>query len=177
VFDNKIVGGVVPKNFIPAVEDGVREYLSAGPLGFPVVDIYVALYDGQFHAVDSSEIAFKTAGRIAMTEGMPRCDPVLLEPICKVDVAVPNEHTSKANQVISGRRGQILGFDSRPGWRGWDVVTAHIPQSEMHDLIVELRSLTQGVGTYTWSFDHLQELTGRLADHVLAQHKSPKAAE
>jgi elongation factor G len=177
VFDNKIVGGVVPKNFIPAVEDGVREYLNHGPMGFPVVDVYVALFDGQYHSVDSSELAFKTAARIAMSEGMPKCDPVLLEPICKVDIAVPSEHTSKANQIISGRRGQILGFDARPGWPGWDVVTAHLPQSEMHDLIVELRSLTQGVGTYTWAFDHLQELTGRLADHVLAQQKQAKVAE
>lgn len=177
VFENKIVGGVVPKNFIPAVEEGVREYLNHGPMGFPVVDVYVSLYDGQYHSVDSSELAFKTAARLAMTEGMPKCDPVLLEPICKVDIAVPNEHTSKVNQIISGRRGQILGFDARPGWPGWDVVTAHLPQAEMHDLIVELRSLTQGVGTYTWSFDHLQELTGRLADQVLAQHKQAKAAE
>lgn len=171
-FDNRIVGGVVPKNFIPAVEDGVREYLSHGPLGFPVVDLAVALFDGQYHTVDSSELAFKTAARIAMTEGMPKCDPVLLEPVVRVDIAIPNEHTSKVNGLISGRRGQILGFDARPGWPGWDVLTANLPQSEMHDLIVELRSLTQGTGTYTWAFDHLQELTGRLADQVLAHNKA-----
>ncbi len=175
-FDNRIVGGVVPKNFIPAVEDGVREYLNHGPLGFPVVDVAVALFDGQYHAVDSSELAFKTAARIAMSEGMPKCEPVLLEPIVRVDIAVPSEHTSKVNGLVSGRRGQILGFDARPGWPGWDVLTANLPQSEMHDLIVELRSLTQGTGTYTWTFDHLQELTGRLAEQVLAQN-SKAAAE
>ncbi len=167
-FENRIVGGVVPKNFIPAVEDGVREYLESGPQGFPVVDVHVALYDGSYHSVDSSEIAFKTAARIAMTEALPKCDPVLLEPICKVEVAVPSEYTSKVNGLLSGRRGQILGFDARPGWSGWDVVEAFLPQAELHDLIVELRSLTQGVGTFDFTFDHLQELTGRLADQVLA---------
>ncbi|HYM31754.1 MAG TPA: elongation factor G [Candidatus Cybelea sp.] len=167
-FENKIVGGVVPRNFIPAVEEGVKEYLKAGPMGFPVVDVAVALYDGSYHAVDSSEMAFKTAGRIAMTEGMPKCDPVLLEPICKIDITVPSEFTSKVNGLISGRRGQILGFDARPNWPGWDVVTAYMPAAEMHDLIIELRSLTQGVGSFTYTYDRLQELTGRLADQVLA---------
>lgn len=141
-----------------------------------MVDVAVALFDGQYHAVDSSELAFKTAARIAMSEGMPKCEPVLLEPIVRVDIAVPSEHTSKVNGLVSGRRGQILGFDARPGWPGWDVLTANLPQSEMHDLIVELRSLTQGTGTYTWTFDHLQELTGRLAEQVLAQN-SKAAAE
>lgn len=167
-FENRIVGGVVPRNFIPAVEDGVREYLEGGPQGFPVVDVHVALYDGSYHSVDSSEIAFKTAARIAMTEALPKCDPVLLEPICKVEVAVPSDYTSKVNGLLSGRRGQILGFDARPGWPGWDVVEAFLPQAELHDLIIELRSLTQGVGTFDFAFDHLQELTGRLADQVLA---------
>jgi elongation factor G len=167
-FESRIVGGSVPRQYIPAVEAGVRDYLGAGPLGFPVVDVAVALTDGSFHAVDSSEMAFKTAARIAMSEGMPKCDPVLLEPIWQVEIAAPAEFTNKVNQLISGRRGQILGFDARTGWPGWDVVTAHMPQSEMHDLIVELRSLTQGVGAFTARYDHLQELTGRLADQVLA---------
>ena len=175
VFEDKIVGGAVPRNFIPAVEDGVREYLNKGPLGFPVVDVAVTLTDGSYHTVDSSEMAFKTAGRIAMTEGMPKCDPVLLEPIFKVEIAVPNEATSKVNALINGRRGHILGFDAREGWLGWDVVTCEMPQSELHDLIVELRSLTQGVGTYHAEFERLQELTGRLADQVLQAHS--KAAQ
>jgi len=167
-FENRIVGGVVPKNFIPAVEAGVKEYLQAGPMGFPVVDVAVALFDGSYHAVDSSEMAFKTAARIAMTEAMPKCDPVLLEPIYRVEVAVPSEYTSRVNGLLSGRRGQILGFDARAGWPGWDLVSAYLPQAEIHDLIVELRSITQGVGTFTFQYDHLQELTGRLADQVLA---------
>ena len=169
-FEDKIVGGVIPRQFIPAVEHGVREYLNNGPLGFPVVDIAVRLHDGKHHSVDSSEMAFRTAGRIAMSEGMPKCGPVLLEPIMHVDVVAPTEYTASLNNLISGRRGQILGFDARAGWPGWDQVSANMPQSELHDLIIELRSLTQGVGTYSFRFDHLQELTGRLADQVLEAH-------
>jgi elongation factor G len=167
-FSNSVVGGSVPKQYIPAVEHGVKEYMVKGPLGFPVVDVAVTLTDGQHHAVDSSEMAFKTAGRMAMQEGMPKCSPVLLEPILQVEIYVPNDVTAKVNATISSRRGQILGFDGREGWPGWDVVTSHIPQSEIHDLIIELRSLSAGVGTYEWNFDHLQQLSGRLADDVIA---------
>ncbi len=167
-FQDTITGGVVPKQLIPSVQYGVNDYVKSGPLGFPVVDISVTLTDGSFHAVDSSDMAFRQAGRLAMSEGMPQCSPVLLEPVMQVDLAVPSEATAKVNGIISQRRGQILGFDSRPGWSGWDVVSAHIPQSEIEDLIIELRSVTSGVGSYTASFDHLAELTGRLADQVLA---------
>jgi elongation factor G len=168
VFTDAVVGGAIPRNYIPAVEEGVLEYLRHGPLGFPVVDVAVTLVTGQFHAVDSSDQAFKTCARMAMTEAMPKCDPVLLEPIHYVEIAVPNAFTSKVQRVISGRRGQILGFDARPGWEGWDLVTAQMPQAELHDLIVELRSVTLGVGTYTDRFDHLQELTGKLAERAMA---------
>ena len=174
-FEDKIVGGVIPKTYIPAVETGVKEYLAKGPLGYPVVDISVTLYDGSHHAVDSSEIAFRTAGRIAMTEALPKCSPVLLEPILAVEIYVPSDYTAKINQLISGRRGQILGFESRAGWPGWDVVTARIPHAQTLDMIVELRSLTQGVGTYSARFDDLQELTGRLADQVLAEAQAEAA--
>jgi elongation factor G len=169
-FHDEVVGGAVPRNFIPAVEQGVIEYLKRGPLGFPVVDVSVSLVDGSYHSVDSSEMAFKTAGRMAMQEGLPKCDPVLLEPILDVKVFVPTEHTSKVTALVSGRRGHILGFDARNGWLGWDVVNVHLPQAEIHDLIVELRSLSQGVGTYVWKFDHLQELQGPLADKVVQAH-------
>ena len=165
---DKIVGGVVPRQYVPAVEAGVREYLRKGPLGNPVVDIEVTLTDGSHHSVDSSEMAFKTAAQIAMREGMPKCEPVLLEPVLQVDIAVPSEFTPKVNALVSSRRGQILGFETRPDWPGWDLVRVHLPQSEVQDLIVELRSLSLGVGSYTWTFDHLQELVGRLADQVLA---------
>jgi elongation factor G len=110
-----------------------------------------------------------------MAEGLPKCNPVLLEPIMEVEIAIPTEATARVNGMIPQRRGQILGFDAREGWPGWDVVKAHMPESEMADLIVELRSATAGVGTYTAKFHHLAELTGRLADNVLAEHK--QAAE
>ncbi len=166
-FHDKVVGGSVPRQYISSVEEGVKDYLSRGPLGFTVVDVAVTLTDGQYHSVDSSDMAFKTAGRMAMQEAMPKCDPVLLEPIFLVQVVVPNEFTAKVHGLVSGRRGQILGFDAKAGWDGWDEVSVYLPQAELHDLIIELRSLTMGVGTFAWKFDHLQELSGRLADKVV----------
>ena len=167
-FHETIVGGVVPKQYIPGVETGVREYLGHGPLGFPVVDIDVTLTDGSYHSVDSSEQAFKQAARLAMTEGLPKCHPVLLEPILSVTVLAPSEYTAKVLQLISGKRGQIQGFEASGEWKGWDQVTAHLPQAEMHDFIVELRSLTMGVGFFQWDEDHLQEVPDKLRDAVLA---------
>ncbi len=167
-FTDEITGGVVPKNYIPSVEIGVRDYLSHGPLGFQVVDVAVCLIDGSYHSVDSSDMAFRQAGRIAMSEGMPQCSPVLLEPIMAVEIAVPSEATAKINSIVSSHRGQILGFDARPGWPGWDVVQANIPEAEIQMLIVEVRSATSGVGTFNAKFDHLAELIGKEADRVLA---------
>ncbi|MGE5516852.1 MAG: elongation factor G, partial [Bacteroidota bacterium] len=174
-FEDKIVGGAIPRQYIPAVQEGVSDFLRQGPLGFPVVDVAVTLTDGSFHAVDSSDMAFKTAARLGMSEGLPQCEPILLEPILRVEVSVPSEYTSKAQRIISGRRGHILGYDAKPGWPGWDAVAAHLPQAEMGDLIVELRSLTMGVGTFLWTFDHLQELTGRSADKAVEQRKAALA--
>jgi elongation factor G len=172
-FAETITGGVVPRQFIPSVEIGVTDYLQKGPLGgFPVVDVAVTLTDGSYHSVDSSDMAFRQAGRIAMAEGLPKCNPVLLEPVMEVEIAVPTEATARINAIIPQRRGQILGFDARDGWPGWDVVKAQLPEAEIQDLIVELRSATAGVGTYTARFHHLAELTGKLADNVLAAHKA-----
>lgn len=168
VFAETIVGGVVPKQYIPGVETGVREYLQRGPLGFPVVDVGVTLTNGSYHSVDSSEQAFKSAARMAMQEGMVKCEPVLLEPIAAVEIYAPNEFTSKVLQLITGRRGQIMGYEGMSDWKGWDRVSAFIAQAEMQDLIVELRSQTLGVGYFNWKFDHLQEVPGKLADRVLA---------
>src|SRR4029453_4005090 len=167
--------GVVPKNYIPSVEIGVRDYLNRGPLGFPVVDVAVCLIDGSYHSVDSSDMAFRQAGRIAMSEGMPQCSPVLLEPVMAVEIAAPSEATAKGNPIVSSAGGRYLGFDSRSGWTGWDVVEAHIPESEIQNLIVELRSATAGVGTFNAKFDHLAELTGKVAEHVLAARASKAA--
>jgi elongation factor G len=169
-FSDTITGGVVPKQYIPSVETGVREYLKSGPLGFPVVDLAVNLADGSYHSVDSSDMAFQLAARLGMKEGMAACSPVLLEPILKVEVYTPSDATARITAIISQRRGQILGFDARSGWPGWDVVEAMMPQAEIGDLIIELRSATAGVASYTARFDHLSELTGRLADDVLNSH-------
>ena len=174
-FTDTITGGVVPKQYIPAVEAGVKEFLDHGPLGFPVIDLAVNLQDGSYHAVDSSEMAFKMAARIAMSEGLPQCSPVLLEPIVAVEIHVPSEGTSRVNQIVTGRRGQLLGFDAREGWEGWDTVQAHMPESEIGNLIIELRSATAGVGTFNFKQDHLAELTGRLADQVMADRKAEAA--
>ncbi|MEM7398660.1 MAG: elongation factor G [Pseudomonadota bacterium] len=174
-FSETITGGVVPKNYIPSVEHGVRDYLGSGPLGFQVVDVAVCLVDGSYHSVDSSDMAFRQAGRLAMSEGLPQCQPVLLEPIMAVDIAVPSEATPRVNSIVSSHRGQILGFDARPGWQGWDVVQAQIPEAEIQNLIVELRSATAGVGTFQARHDHLAELVGKAADQVLS-HRRDQAA-
>lgn len=166
-FTDTITGGVVPKTYIQSVETGVRDYLKFGPLGFPVVDVAVNLSDGSYHAVDSSDMAFQMAARLAMKEGMAACLPVLLEPVMKVEIVTPSDATSKIIALIPQRRGQILGYDARPDWPGWDVVEATMPQAEIGDLIIELRSATAGVASYRAVFDHMAELTGRLADEAM----------
>ncbi|MDQ6436481.1 elongation factor G [Mesorhizobium sp. LHD-90] len=174
-FSDTITGGVVPKTYIQSVETGVRDFLKTGPLGFPVVDVAVNLSDGSYHSVDSSDMAFQMAAKLAMKEGMPACSPVLLEPIMKVQIFTPSEATAKITGIVPQRRGQILGYDARPGWKGWDVVEATMPQSEIGNLIVELRSATAGVASYQASFDHMAELTGRLADEVMNNARSRAA--
>ncbi|HWN53321.1 MAG TPA: elongation factor G [Xanthobacteraceae bacterium] len=172
VFEDKITGGVVPRNYIPSVEEGIIDALKHGPLGFPVVDVAVALIDGSYHAVDSSDMAFRIAGRIGITEALPQCQPVLLEPIHMVEIACPSEASTKINAILSGRRGQILGFDTREGWAGWDMVRAMMPESEIGDLIIEVRSATAGVGSFTFKFDHMAELTGKPADQIVAAKRA-----
>jgi elongation factor G len=174
-FENKVFGGSVPRQYIPAVEAGARESLQKGPLGFPVVDVGVALLDGQYHSVDSSEMAFKMAVSLALKDGLPQCQPVLLEPVLDVTVSVPSDYTAKALQLITQRRGQILGYEAKAGWSGWDEVRTHLPQGEMHDLIVSLRSLSQGTGFFTWSYDHLQEVPDGLARSIVDQAREEQA--
>ncbi|MEX0753357.1 MAG: elongation factor G [Xanthobacteraceae bacterium] len=175
-FEEKITGGVVPRNYFSSVEEGVLDALQHGPLGFPVVDIAVALIDGSYHAVDSSDMAFRQAGRIGVVEALQQCQPVLLEPIHTVEIVCPSEATAKINAILSGRRGQILGFDTREGWTGWDTVRALMPEVEIGNLIVEIRSATAGVGGFTSKFDHMAELTGRNADQIIAAKKAAAAA-
>ncbi len=165
-FTDTITGGVVPKQYIPSVETGARDSLKSGPLGFPVVDIAVNLADGSFHNVDSSDMAFQQAARLAMKEALAEASPVMLEPIFRVEIVTPSDATARMTAIVSQRRGKILGFDARPGWDGWDLVEALIPQGEMRNLIVEMRSATSGVASYTARFDHMAELTGRQAEEL-----------
>ncbi|HWW48920.1 MAG TPA: elongation factor G [Xanthobacteraceae bacterium] len=171
-FHESIVGGAVPKNYIPAVEEGVIEALKRGPLGFQVTDIKVTLVDGSFHTVDSSDLAFRTAAWTGLSEALPECHPVLLEPIFNVEIFCPTDATAKVNAILSGRRAQITGFDTREDWNGWDVVRASMPEAEIRDLIVELRSATAGAGSFVRQFDRMAEVIGRAADQIVAAHRS-----
>ncbi len=170
-FHEKVVGGAVPRNYIGAVQEGVVDGLARGSLGFPVIDVQVTLTDGSYHSVDSSDQAFRTAARIGMSEGLPQCQPVLLEPIHVVEIVCPTDATAKINAILSGRRGQILGFDTREGWPGWDRVRAMMPEAEIGELIVELRSATAGAGSFTRQFDRMAEVTGRAAEQIIAAHR------
>lgn len=169
-----VVGGAVPKQYIPAVEEGVKEGLRRGPLGFPVVDVEVTLTGGTYHSVDSSDQAFRTTGRLAMVELLPMLEPVLLEPILQVDIHAPHEAIPRAQRLVTSRRGQILGFDTHPEIPGWEVLTAHVPQAEMQGFIVELRSATSGLGSFVTRHDHYSELVGKQAERVVS-HQRPAA--
>jgi elongation factor G len=166
-FEEKIVGGVVPRQFFPAVEKGVREALLHGPSGHPVTDVHVTLYDGAYHDVDSSEQSFKTAAGMGVREALPKCNPVVLEPIVHVSVLVPTTYTSTVIQQLTGKRGQILGMNpaEKPGS---DVVEAYVPQVELARYITELRTGTQGLGTYSWRHERY--------DPVPGNRVAPKAA-
>lgn len=160
LFIDKIVGGAVPRQYIPAVGEAAEEAMQKGPFGYPVVDVAVTLVDGMFHAVDSSDMAFRTVTRLAITEALAKADPILLEPIDHVTASVPNNFTAVTQRLLTGRRGQILGYAEREGWPGWDDVEALVPAAELQDLIMELRSDTMGLGSYRRRFDHLAESRG-----------------
>lgn len=174
-FDEKIHGGAIPKQYIPAVEAGVKDALAKGPLGFPVVDVAVTLVDGSYHSVDSSELAFRTAGRIAMSEALASASPHLLEPVHKLTVVSPASSSSKVSSSVASRRGQMLGMGPRDGWPGWDRVEALIPEAEMAGLEAEFRSQSHGLATYEAEFDHLAELNGTLAEKVVSSRVAEHA--
>ena len=166
-FEDKITGGAIPRQYIPAVEAGIRDAMERGPLGFQVVDVAVTLVDGSFHAVDSSELAFRIAGRMAMGDALAQAAPYLLEPVVRVAVDTPGGTGSKAGSVLSARRGHILGLSPHPEWERWERVEAQLPESALHGLDAELRSLSQGLAAFTAGFDHLAELAGKHADEVV----------
>lgn len=176
VFEDRITGGVVPKQWIPAVEMGVRDAMARGPLGFPVVDVAVTLTDGSYHSVDSSELAFRIAGRMAMADALAQAAPYLLEPICRVAVDTPAGTGSKAGSVLSSRRGQILGLSPHPDWGRWERVEALVPEAGVQGLDAELRSMSQGLARFTAAFDHLAELGGKQADDVIRAQATLQAA-
>ena len=157
----------VPRNYIPAVEHGAKDATERGPLGFPVVDIHVTLYDGGAHNVDSSDMAFRIAGRGGVREALEGASPVLLEPIHKVEFSIPSIYTGALNPLVSTRRGQVLGFDRETECEGWDVFRAQLPSTALDGLIAALRSITQGVGRYEAEFSHYQELYGKDAEQMI----------
>ena len=175
-FSETVHGGTVPRNYFPSVEHGCRDALLRGPLGFPVVDLSATLTDGSYHSVDSSDMAFRAAARLGMSEALSKAGPVLLEPILSVDIHTPTDAMSRASQIVASRRGQMLGFDAREGWDGWDTIHALIPEAEMDNLIVDLRSATAGVGEFEARFDHLAEINGKAAEAVVAQAAKQRAA-
>jgi elongation factor G len=174
-FEERIHGGAIPKQWIPAVEHGVRDAMLKGPLGFTVVDVAVTLTDGSYHSVDSSELAFRLAGRIAMQEALAQAAAHLLEPVHRLVLVTPASSTSRVSSAVASRRGQMLGMGPRDGWTGWDRIEALIPESELDGLEAELRSLSQGLASYDAEFDHLAELNGHLADKVVQQHVAEPA--
>ncbi len=175
-FTERVHGGSVPRQYFSSVENGAKDAMARGPLGFPVVDVAVTLTDGSYHTVDSSDMAFRAAARIALDEALGKARPVLLEPILSVTVYVPSDALARASALVSARRGQILGFEPREGWKGWEALRALIPEAEIGDLIIELRSATAGVGAFETRFDHLAELAGKAADHVVELRRAASAA-
>lgn len=171
LFAERITGGAVPKQWIPAVELGVRDALAAGPLGFPVVDVSVSLTDGSYHSVDSSELAFRIAGRMAMSAALAAAAPYLLEPICRVAVDTPAGTGARVGSVLTSRRGQILGLLPHPEWGRWERLEALLPEAGLHGLDAELRSLSQGLAQFTVGFDHLAELAPKQADEIVKARK------
>ncbi len=174
VFAERVVGGVVPKNFFPGVEKGVRETAAEGVLaGYPLSDFKATLYDGSFHPVDSNELSFKIAASMALKQGVLECKPALMEPIMNVEIRIPEEFMGDVNRDLNGRRGRVLGMDQRDGMQ---IITAQVPQAELFTYATELRSLTGGRGTFKAALDHYEDVPQHLADKVIEAHKKEEAA-
>ncbi len=157
-FQEKITGGAIPKNYFSAIENGVRKSLKKGPLGYPVVDIEVILIDGSYHKVDSSDYAFEAAAVQGIHKALTEGETKLLEPIFEVKISIPDEALAATQKIIGSRKGQLLGFNNKEGWKNWSIVDAYLPRSGMEGLVAELRSISQGVGFFTEKFSYLQEV-------------------
>lgn len=170
VFDEVVKGGAVPRNYIPAVEHGAREAMAKGPLGFPVVDVMVTLTDGQHHSVDSSDFAFRAAGRAGVQEALAQAAPVLLQPIHRVEIHAPSIFTGALSALVAGLKGQVLGFDRDGEVTGWDLFRALMPAAALPDLAPQLRAATQGTGRFEHQFDHYEEVYGKEAERISREH-------
>ncbi|MBO8126675.1 MAG: elongation factor G [Firmicutes bacterium] len=171
-FVDKIFGGAVPKQYIPAVEKGILETMDEGVLaGYPVTNVKVTLFDGSYHSVDSSEMAFKIAASMAFKKGFMDAKPVLLEPILKVEIVVPEEYMGDVMGDLNKKRGKILGMDPQ---NGYQVIKALVPQAEMFRYATDLRSITQARGSFTTEFDHYEEVPAQLAEQVIAEAKAAR---
>lgn len=171
LFDERITGGAVPKQWIPAVEKGMLDAVAKGPLGFPVVDVAASLVDGSFHSVDSSELAFRMAARIAMSDALAAASPYLLEPVSHVTITTPGSATSRITSAVASRRGQMLRMSSLDGWSDWDVIEVLLPEAGLHGLESEIRSMSQGMAHYEAHFDHLAEVNQKLAAIIVREAK------
>jgi elongation factor G len=174
-FADTVKGGAVPKNYIPAVETGARDAMETGPLGFPVVDVSVTLTDGLAHSVDSSEMAFRIAGRHAVRDALKAAGPVLLQPVYRVEIHAPAIFTGAVGPIVSSHHGQVLGFDAHPTARGWEIYGAMIPGGELQGFANDIRAATQGVGHYEADLDHYEEVHGKTADRIVREHSEELA--
>lgn len=173
VFAEEIFGGAVPRNFFPAVEKGLKEAMTHGPLaGYPMTGVKATLYDGSYHDVDSNEMAFKLAAQLAFRKGTAEAQPVLLEPICKVEVSIPEENLGDVMGDMSKRRGRILGMDQEAD--GTQLLIAEAPQAEMFDYLIDLRAMTRGRGTFTMNFIRYEEVPGSIAEKIIETAQAAK---
>ncbi|MFS8541670.1 MAG: elongation factor G, partial [Tissierellales bacterium] len=174
VFAEEVFGGAVPKNFFPAVEKGLRESLEHGVLaGYPVVNVKATLFDGSYHPVDSNEMAFKIAASIAFKKGMEQANPVLLEPIMRLEILVPEDYTGDIMGDMNKRRGRILGME--PKEDGYQLVIAEAPQAELFEYAIDLRSMTQARGSFKMEFVRYEEVPAHIAEKIIEEAKAEKA--
>ncbi len=174
-FGETVKGGVVPRNYIPAVEAGAREAMEKGPLGFEVIDVGVTLTDGQHHTVDSSEYAFRTAAKMGVRQALAEGSAVLMQPVFRSEIHIPSVYSGSLVQIVSALKGQVLGFDRDETAKGWDIFRALVPGGALDELARALRSATQGIGYFSKTFDHFEELYGKEADAIVRAHGTQRA--
>ena len=172
-FENKIVGGVIPKTYIPSVEKGCKESMQKGPLGFPVVDIQVTLKDGKTHDVDSNSNSFLIAGTKALRETLQNCKPILLEPYHKVRFLIPSQYINNIYTLVTSKRGMIKDNQPKEGWTGFEVLAAEIPGCEILSLIIDIKGLTEGLGSFEHEFERMQTVQNKqLSDSLISEFSS-----